>query len=84
MNDPLLTLDGIRIESVDDSPDPILISDTDLVATRPDAGHGPRVRHPERFPLLESAQQEPCLHACLFRERRCLDLAAESYERLSP
>ena len=76
--------DGIRIEPVDDPPDPILIPDPDLVAPRPDARHGPRVRHPERFPLLEPAQQVPGLHPRLCRERRSLDLAVEPHQRLWP
>jgi hypothetical protein len=74
--------DGIRIDPVHDPPDPVLIPDPDLMATRPDARHGPRMRHPQRFPLLEPAQQVPRLHSRLGREGRSLDLAAKPHERL--
>jgi hypothetical protein len=73
---------AFRLRPVDDSPDLIPVTDSQLMAPWRNVGHGSRVRHRQPFSALKPPQEETGLHTSFARERRSLYLPTEPCERL--
>jgi hypothetical protein len=67
--------DGIRVKTIEDSPDMVAIPNAKLVATRTDDRHRPRARKTKLFALLKSSQEKSGFDSSIGREGRSLDFA---------
>lgn len=69
--------DGVSIDAVDDSPILAVIANSQFMATCPDRRQGPRMRHGQRFAVLQQAEPESGRNPRLLRKRRRLDLSLQ-------
>src|SRR5579863_1217676 len=73
---------GIGVDSIHDAPGTGDVVYAQLMASRPDTSHRPRLRHRQQFTALELPQQESRLESGASRHRRGLDLAMKPCQRL--